>query len=41
MVSMIVEKAAAGIIEEGKKIGKQRMGEEMAKILLKKKKQEG
>lgn len=37
VVPMIVEKAAAGIIEEGKKIGKQREAEKMAKMLLKKK----
>ena len=37
VIPLIVEKAAAGIIEEGKKIGRQREGEEMAKMLLEKK----
>jgi hypothetical protein len=36
-VSMIVEKAAHGIIEEGKKIGKQCEAEQMANMLRKKK----
>jgi len=35
-VAMIVEKAAVGIIEEGKKIGKQREAEQMAKMLREK-----
>ncbi len=34
---MIVEKAALGIIEEGKKIGKQREAEEIANQLIEKK----
>jgi hypothetical protein len=37
VVPMIVERAAAGIIEEGKKIGKQREAEHMAKMLTEKK----
>ena len=37
MIPMVVEKAAAGIIEEGQKIGKQCEGEELAKMLMKKK----
>jgi hypothetical protein len=36
-IPMIVEKAAVGIIEAGKKIGKQREAEQMAKILREKK----
>lgn len=39
-VPMIVEKAAFGIIEEGKKIGKSREGEKIAKILMEKKDKE-
>ena len=35
VIGRIVEKAAAGIIEEGKKIGKESEAETMAKILLK------
>ena len=37
IVPMIVEKAALGIIEEGKKIGKQREAEEIANQLIEKK----
>jgi hypothetical protein len=37
-VPMIVEKAAQGIIEEGKKIGKQREAEKIAKHLMEKRK---
>lgn len=37
VIPMVVEKAAAGIIEEGKKIGKQCEGEQLAKLLLEKK----
>ncbi|CAF4286101.1 unnamed protein product [Rotaria sp. Silwood2] len=37
MVLMIVEKAAAGIIEEGKLLGKKFEGEQLAKMLLEKK----
>jgi hypothetical protein len=37
IVPMIVEKAALGIIEEGKKIRKQCEGEQMAKLLIEKK----
>ncbi|CAF4349168.1 unnamed protein product, partial [Rotaria sordida] len=33
MIPMLVEKAARGIIEEGKHIGKEREAEEMAKML--------
>ncbi|CAF1462422.1 unnamed protein product [Adineta steineri] len=40
IISMIVEKAALGIIEEGKKIGKLREGEKIAKILMEKKDKE-
>ena len=36
-IPMVVEKAALGIIEEGKKIGKQREAEQMAKMLRDKK----
>jgi hypothetical protein len=39
IVPMIVEKAALGIIEEGKKIGKQREAEEIANQLIEKKKE--
>jgi len=37
VIPMIVEKATVGIIEEGKKIGKQREAEQMAKMLREKK----
>ncbi|CAF4723536.1 unnamed protein product, partial [Rotaria sp. Silwood2] len=37
MVLMIVEKAAAGIIEEGKLLGKKFEGEQLAKMLLEEK----
>ncbi|CAF1568825.1 unnamed protein product [Rotaria sordida] len=37
MIPMLIEKAACGIVEEGKHIGKQREAEELAKMLREKK----